>query len=435
MNPEESTDHRPSYRGGRGRGGSNSNFNNRGSNRGYHTSSNTSSQSNVPNTSSSHGDDHSGNRGSSNDGNGRNRGRGRNRFMSPAKAERARLARETINTTIPHILQHTPRAKAGVESAQKYAYSEIPTVTKTGGNPYIPKISVVYNDTFDAARDLVGRLKSQFPRDYEAGRVRVGVLNMASNTNPGGGVLNGSQAQEETLCRRSTLYPSLLKRHFHPLPAGAAVFTSDVLVFMTQGYEMLKVEDRFYVDVISMAAPKRPELTGDKKRYADQASYEELIFGVKGMMRVAQEKGVTHFVAGAFGCGAYGNPNALVAECFKRVICGRRFGSEGWEREEREVWSGVREVVFAIYGEDRGKGNLAAFKEAFGDVMRWQEGQVGDAASADVDIDGEGESAGGSTAQVNLAYSTNTNLNSSIIDAAWAMKSPWEISLGMKEKS
>ncbi|KAK6339769.1 hypothetical protein TWF718_009163 [Orbilia javanica] len=384
MNTEGTSDPRPSYRGGRGNGRSHRGSGN--SLRGYHASSNTSPESNNnnnndPNASSSRGGDRGGR--------GRGRGRGGRGFMSPAKAERARLARETINNTIPRVLLHNPRAKSGVEGAVKYPYSEIPMVTKSTST-YIPKISVVYSDTFDAARDIVSRLKTQKHREYESGKVRVGVLNMASNTQPGGGVLNGSQAQEETLCRRSTLYPSLLQSHFHPLPAGSAIFTPDVLVFMNQSYEMLKSEDRFYTDVISMAAPKRPELTNDKKQYAEQSSYEELISGVKGMMRMAQAKGVTHFVAGAFGCGAYGNPNALVAECFKRVICGRKFGSEGWEREGREVWSGVEEVVFAIYGEDRGKGNLAAFQDAFRDVIKWREEQV----------DGEGEAAGSSAGEV-----------------------------------
>ena len=38
---------------------------------------------------------------------------------------------------------------------------------------------------------------------------KVCVLNFASATNPGGGVVNGSSAQEESICRCTTLYPCL----------------------------------------------------------------------------------------------------------------------------------------------------------------------------------------------------------------------------------
>lgn len=38
---------------------------------------------------------------------------------------------------------------------------------------------------------------------------KVCVLNFASATNPGGGVVNGSSAQEECICRCTTLYPCL----------------------------------------------------------------------------------------------------------------------------------------------------------------------------------------------------------------------------------
>lgn len=56
-------------------------------------------------------------------------------------------------------------------------------------------IKVSKKRTFEAAMDYNGR--------------KVAVLNFALPSNPGGGVVNGSSAQEECLCRCSTLYYNL----------------------------------------------------------------------------------------------------------------------------------------------------------------------------------------------------------------------------------
>lgn len=62
--------------------------------------------------------------------------------------------------------------------------------------------AVTKSKTFEAAM----RLRKERPD------AKIAVLNFASATNPGGGVKSGSSAQEESLCRCSTLYPTLNQR-------------------------------------------------------------------------------------------------------------------------------------------------------------------------------------------------------------------------------
>ena len=121
------------------------------------------------------------------------------------------------------------------------------------------QVTVTNHRTFEAA----GLIHERYPDK------RIGVLNFASATNPGGGVVWGSSAQEESLCRCSTLYPALNQKNllvnyynFHrsrqdSLYTDRCIYTPDVKVIKsdTDYPERLDSSKFFNVDVIPCAAP------------------------------------------------------------------------------------------------------------------------------------------------------------------------------------
>jgi len=279
------------------------------------------------------------------------------------KQGRAKLAKDTINNLVPHILKSNKRAQEGVNASELIHYS--PTLdppkrtsapetssssAPTSEPPQTPapkvKVTVIQSDTYDAVEALI--------KSNKTGN-RIAALNMASALQPGGGVLSGALAQEESLCVRSTLYASL-KDEFYRIPTHAAIYTPDVLVFRSASHADLPKSEWFFTDVISVAAIKFPEVVKGaegKWVYDFQQDREDMVMKVRLIFQVAKQKGVRRLVLGALGCGAYRNPPEEVAKIFKKVIFGDR---------KRGPVEGIEEVVFAIF--DDGE-NLRTFREVF----------------------------------------------------------------------
>ena len=97
-------------------------------------------------------------------------------------------------------------------------------------------ITVTKNRSYQAAMGL-------HKEDPDA---KIAVMNFANAFHPGGGVVNGASAQEECLCRTSTLYPLLYRnmlrysfyKHHHDLNTPKA---SDSLVY-TEGVVICKTD-------------------------------------------------------------------------------------------------------------------------------------------------------------------------------------------------
>lgn len=203
-----------------------------------------------------------------------------------------------------------------------------------------------------------------------AGRMRTCVHNFASATNPGGGVVNGSSAQEEALCRCSTLYFNLNVREMwdgfysphrearDPLHNDDIIYTSDVVVFKSDtAYPRTLPEAEWRtLDVITCAAPNLRERPSNRMNSGDgdvrveisatdlQALHERRL---RRILDVAAANGAEAIVLGAFGCGAFRNDPKVVAAAAKRVVA--------------EYRHAFRAIEFAVYCRPGDTANYDAF--------------------------------------------------------------------------
>lgn len=145
------------------------------------------------------------------------------------------------------------------------------------------------------------------------------LLCMASEYHPGGGVKKGCNAQEELLCRISTLYTNLQKiKRYGMYPIKNPFIVKDVVFFKDQHHDNLK--DEIICDVLMASAVKKQR--GQKFKEEDVTL---TLKKIKQMLTLAIQEGYKTVILSAFGCGAYNNPPEVVAECFKQILYGDEY--------------------------------------------------------------------------------------------------------------
>lgn len=195
------------------------------------------------------------------------------------------------------------------------------------------------NHRFESEAKIIVSKKRTFEaaENYAKKGEKVAVLNFASSSNPGGGVVNGAGAQEECLCRISTLYFTLdtdenwnrfYKPHRqsrNPLHNDDILYSPNVTVFKsdTSHPETLSESEWYDVDVITCAAPnlrERPSNRynsgdGDVRAALSNAGLADLHKKRdRRIFDVAVQQGADVLILGAFGCGAFYNDPATVAD-------------------------------------------------------------------------------------------------------------------------
>ena len=259
------------------------------------------------------------------------------------------------NTRLADVVQ-TAKAATKLYEADDYS-------GETAAKGSECRITVTRHKTFEAAM----LIHAEHPE------WKIAVLNFASATNPGGGVESGSSAQEESLCRCSTLYPTLdqewlwqkyyLKnRDAHDnLHTDTCIYSPGVIICKTDDAypERMEEKDWVTVDVITCAAPNlrrrpgnihNPEY-GTVKTISPEELYRLHLQRAKHILHVAAVNDADALVLGAFGCGAFRNDPQVVAKAYADAL-----------PEYKEYF---RLIEFAVYCQPREIGNYDAFCRAF----------------------------------------------------------------------
>lgn len=204
------------------------------------------------------------------------------------------------------------------EAEAIFSRADFPKVFATGRCRY----DCVNMDSFSAAKRMLGTEYNSKTKKTEP----ILVLNMANPVHPGGGVRHGAKAQEEDLCRKSSLLLSLesraaakyyeYNRNLHTnMGSDAMIFTPKVEIIRDENGHLLEKTE--IVSVLTCAAP----MVRRAKEGMTEREYRQMVFHrITGMLICAAYFGYEKLVLGAWGCGAFGNDARMMSDLFYKAL-------------------------------------------------------------------------------------------------------------------
>jgi uncharacterized protein (TIGR02452 family) len=185
----------------------------------------------------------------------------------------------------------------------------------------------------------------------------VACLNFASAKNPGGGFLNGSQAQEESLARASGLYPCIApiramygtnRQWPSCLYSDHMIYSPRVPVFRDDADVLL--DEPYHVSIITSPAVN----VGALAKHEWPLIESTMLTRIEKVLSVALAHEHPALVLGAWGCGVFRNDPNDVACWFSRHLCDNPVFRDAF-----------RKVVFAVFDLTADQHVLKAFAEVF----------------------------------------------------------------------
>ena len=180
------------------------------------------------------------------------------------------------------------------------------------------------------------------------------ILNFASARHIGGGFLNGAMAQEEAICRNSTLFASISSdsakeyyeynnSHNEELYSDYTIFSPCVEVIRNGKGELLKKP-------FTISAITSPAVNVNRVRSASRTDIAKcMLQRAEYILKIAVDNHVDNIVLGAWGCGVFGNNPEDISEMFRYLLI------------DKGYIKAFKNVSFAVYGKN--PRNYDAFKD------------------------------------------------------------------------
>ena len=260
--------------------------------------------------------------------------------------QRAKIAHETVETLSRGFYKTNSGVKVDIESDLEYAVDNT-ELYKPGdfkdlqipvGKSFNTEIEVTNESTLEAGQ----RLNSPGSNDPF-------VLNFASARNPGGGFLNGSGAQEESLARATGLYAcisEITEYYQKNRQSGKGLYTDNMIyspkVPVIRNSKGDYLESPFKISVLTApAANRRVVEENEPGRLSEvRPTMDERI---KKVLLVAADRDHGKLVLGAWGCGVFGNDPEVVASLFEKYL-----------KPEKTFFGTFEKVTFAILDSPEG---------------------------------------------------------------------------------
>ena len=276
--------------------------------------------------------------------------------------QRAKLAENTL-TIIDYgayvnfkgeVVDLSEEIKNAVNNSKLYSPEELEKINNEVNEVLInsenkeTEIKVTNETTLNAAK----RLKQI--EDYE----KVACLNFASAKNPGGGFLNGSSAQEESLARSSALYPCIKqkkemydenKKYDSALYLDYMIYSPEVPVFREDSGSLL--DNPYKVSMITAPAVNAGVVRSRESKENENKIEKKMKYRIEKILSIALINKNRALVLGAFGCGVFRNNPEDVADYFRQFV-----------KEDERFNSYFDKIVFAVLDRSRKTETYNIFK-------------------------------------------------------------------------